>query len=197
MIRGIYSDYKKMGLISKAEHLLFRLDDTLKRHCDSCNNNVFYHKCLADGTTIEKLTLGRDILNKDSTDILIDCVIDVAQFLTRHSEKLSDIREVYNFEEIENPRPATPEGLQDIETIVDSDECDSPPNRLSTSNYPIQPRHKSKLGKMLSSKRGKVQKQLFSYKPYPSAGNTSTDKHSFQSLGQKLMELNSQYHEKS
>ena len=185
-LREIYRSYKSSGLIEKAEHLLNGLDDTLRFNCDDCNNNVFEHECLVEGTVVEKLKHCRDILIEASTDTYIKSAIDVALFLARNSEKLSDIRDVYTFDVIDNP-PSTSASLPDIFTIDDSSDDERTPIHLpSTPSYAVDPTQKSKFGKILSSKRGKARKKLF-VKPAQS----------FSTLGHKLRQLKLEYHELS
>ena len=193
-LRERYEICKDNGLAEKAEYLLLNLDETLRINCDACNSNVFQHECLADGTTVDKLIFSRHILTHASSDTDIDSIIDVAVFLVKNKEKLSDIREVYGFKELENPNvnfspPSSPQSLPDIVDLSSDDENDLPLIWLSTSsNYPQQ---KSKFGKVLGSKRGKARKQLFARTPYVKT------EHSFQLLGDKLKRLNREYHELS
>ena len=201
-LRELYEICKNKGLVEKAEYLLNNLDDTLRFNCKGCNSNVFEHDCLVEGTVVEKLKSNRYILTHTSIDTEIDSIFGVALFLTKHSEKLSDIRDIYDFEDIENPDvnfspPSSPESLPDIVQIDDSDNELSPPNRPTTSNFPIPlQQQKSKFGKMLSSKRGKAQQRLVLGIPYCTTSKTkSKNEHSFKSLGQKLNQLTIEYQE--
>ena len=208
-LRTQYEAYKFSGLIDKAEYMLHSLDLTLKVNCDGCNSNEFEHECLVDGTVSEKLRHCRDILIRSSFDTEIESTIDVAMWLTKNKEKLSDIRDVYDFEDIENPDvnfsvASSVYSLPDIVHIDDSDSENTPinlPSTSTTSSYNVPLQQKSKFGKMLSTKRGKssekVRKELFAVTPYVNGSNKSDNGHSFHSLGHKLRLLNLEYHELS
>ena len=86
-----YQMYVNLGLVSQANNLIDNLDQLLKLHCEGCTAGIEFHQCLTNSSMEEKLLSHKDIIVESSNDVRIEIIIDVALFITRNSQLVSEI----------------------------------------------------------------------------------------------------------